>query len=72
VIGITLPPAAPQKHREQQAASNRRHLLHFGLLSWALAIPFAGTRSQDHARKMKLFLDICENGFKLAKRMEKQ
>lgn len=68
---IILPAAAPQKHREQQAASNGRHLLCFGLLSQALAIPSADTRSQDHTRKMKLFLDICENSFKLAKGMEK-
>lgn len=26
---------------------------------------------QDHSRKMKLFFDICENSFKLAKGMEK-
>lgn len=42
---IILPAAAPQKHREQQAASNGRHLLCFGLLSQAFAIPSADTRS---------------------------
>ena len=65
--GIIVPAAAPQKHREQQAASNGRHLLRFGLPSRALAIPFADTRSQDHARQTKLFWGVCGNSFKLAK-----
>ena len=65
--GIIVPAAAPQKHREQQAASNGRHLLRFGLPSRALAIPFADTRSQDHARQTKLFWGVCENSFKTGK-----